>query len=206
MDPEEKSNVDQLIADLNSSGSDPDPKPQFSGSGGEPAGGTGTGDPGAPSPSPAMRVKEPFTEDKAKSMAGTWVKWFNSVLKLSFPWFYRKTILAKGDEEKMAAFVRKNRGKTEREMQDAISNDDTLWPVQTRFDRYMKALEAAPLSEEEMQFISEPLSELIIKYRWMQLGPEWSLVIAVFLVMLPRLEPVIPGLRKLFETDKSSPS
>ncbi len=194
--------VDKMILELDGSGAGPEKQPQFNTPDSPPP----TSPIDKPIDTPAaeqVSQKLEWTADKAKATANTWVKWFNSFMKLSFPWFYKKTILEKGDEKKMADFVRLHRGKTEKEMQDIISNDDNLWPVQNRFDRYLKAMEAAPLSSEEMEFIAEPLSELIIKYRWMQLGPEWSLVIAVLLIMLPRLEPVIPGLKKAFSSDEA---
>jgi len=139
-----------------------------------------------------------FNTDKAKGMAQTWLKWLNSLMKIGFPYFYRSTVLAKGDQERMAAFVRSHAGHSEKQMEEAISSDNEMWPVKTRFDRYLKACEEVPLSQEEIDYIAEPLSELIVKYRFLQLSPEWSLVIAVLIVMMPRFEPMIPGLSKVF--------
>lgn len=157
----------------------------------------------APEPPPlndsgAPKASEIFTTEKAKSTAHTWVKWFNSLMKMSFPWFYEKTVLRKGDKEKMSDFVARNKDKSEVEMSYLSATDPEMRPVTNRFERYAKACEQVPLSEDEMNMIAEPLSELIIKYKAMQLGPEWSLVIAVFIVMLPRFEPLMPGLGQLF--------
>lgn len=154
---------------------------------------------------PKPPAEEPFTSDKAMGTARTWVKWFNSAMKMFMPWLYRKSVLEEGDQERMGAWVRdqKRQGRSEREMEEAISSDSSMWPVKNRFDRYLKACEEVPLNAEEMEMIAEPLSQLIIKYKTLQLGPEWSLVIAVFIVMLPRFEPMLKNLG--LSTDKAKP-
>jgi hypothetical protein len=158
-----------------------------------------------PTDKPESQINNTITPDKAKSTAQTWIKWFNSLMKMGFPYLYKKSVLKKGDQEKMAEFVRTHAGQSEKQMEEAISSDDNLWPVKNRFDKYIKACDEIPLSQEEIEYIAEPLSELIIKYKFMQLSPEWSLVIAVLIVMLPRFEPLMPGIGKIISTatDKS---
>lgn len=160
-----------------------------------------------PTDKPESQINNTITPDKAKSTAQTWIKWFNSLMKMGFPYLYKKSVLKKGDQEKMNEFVRtqKAAGQSERQMEEAISSDNELWPVKNRFDKYLKACDEIPLSQDEIDYIAEPLSELIIKYKFMQLSPEWSLVIAVLIVMLPRFEPFMPGIGKIISsaTEKS---
>jgi hypothetical protein len=141
-----------------------------------------------------------YSPTKAKSTAKTWTKWLSSLMRFTFPYFYKRTILAKGDVEKMKVFVDQHKGMSEKQMEDAINNDQEMFSVNTRFDRYLKAIDSVKFTDEEMDYIAEPLSDLIIKYRHLQLGPEWSLVLAVAIVMLPRFEPMFPGLGKIFSS------
>lgn len=139
-----------------------------------------------------------ITQDKASSMARSWVKMFSSLMKLVFKPIYKKTILAKGDIEKMEAFRQKNAGMSEKQMEEALHSEHDLYPVANRFDRFMKAVEDLPLDQDEIDSIANPLSEVIVKYRKLQLGPEWMLLFAVCLVMVPRLSPMMPDLSKIF--------
>ncbi len=149
----------------------------------------------------APPVKD-ISTDKARSMATRWVKTFSSAMKVFFSWSYKKTILKPGDEQAMAEFVKAHKGQSEKEMQDAITNDSPMYDVSNRFDKYLKACESIPLDQDEIDSIAEPLEELIIKYKNLQLTPEWMLVISVGLVMLPRVTPLMPDLSKLFAGKK----
>lgn len=156
---------------------------------------------GPKQPNPNAPVDEPITAAKAQSMAQRWVKTFSSVMKFGFSFLYKKTILQPGDEKAMGDFVRDHKGQSEKEMQDAIHTGHPLFDVSNRFEKYMKAVEEIPLSQDEIDSIAEPLQELIIKYKNLQLGPEWMLVISVGIVMLPRLSPMI-DFNKIFTPKK----
>lgn len=145
---------------------------------------------------------EPMTAAKAKGMAQRWVKTFSSGLKLLLSAVYKKSLLKPGDEEKMAELVRQNRGKSDKEIFDAINSNDPIYDVSNRFEAYIKAVDEIPLSQEEIDSIAEPLEELIQKYKSLQLGPEWMLVISVGIVMLPRVVPLMPDLSKIFQPKK----
>lgn len=139
-----------------------------------------------------------WTPDQAKSTAISWVKKFSSIMKMVFTPLYRKTILAPGDAEKMQNFVRENRALSEKEKESAMHSDHELSKVADRFDKYIKACEDIPLNADEIEDLAQPLSELIIKYRNLQLGPEWMLVIAAGFITLPRLAPLMPDMSKIF--------
>lgn len=155
---------------------------------------------------PAEPVKQetppepPFSLEKAKSNAVSWVKRFSTLMKSAFVPLYKWTVLAKGDIKKMEDFTRDNKGKSEQQVEDALHSDHELWPVANRFDKYMAAVKEIALTDEEINDIAEPLSELIMKYKKLQLSPEWMLAIAVFFVMLPRLQPMMPDLSKIFNS------
>lgn len=140
----------------------------------------------------------PYTADKALKTARSWVRSFSKLLKMIFKPVYRGTVLAKGDIEKMQEFRNKNRGLSETQMEEALHSQHDLYPVANRFDKYLKAVESIELEQDEIDAIAEPLSECIIKYRSLQLGPEWMLLFAVAMVMLPRLTPMMPDLSKIF--------
>lgn len=145
---------------------------------------------------------EPITAAKAKGMAQRWVKTFSSGLKLLFTAVYKSSILKPGDAEKMQELVRQNKGKSDKEIFDAINANDPIYDVSNRFEKYMKAVDEIPLSQDEIDSIAEPLEELIVKYKALQLTPEWMLVISVGLVMLPRVVPIMPDLSKIFQPKK----
>lgn len=150
---------------------------------------------------PEKQVKEDvkvYTSDQAKATAISWVKKFSSIMKIIFAPLYRKTILAPGDEEKMREFVNKNKALSEKEKEAAIHSDHELSKVADRFDKYVKAIDDIPLNADEIEDLAQPLSELIIKYKNLQLGPEWTLAIAAGFITLPRLAPLMPDLSKIF--------
>lgn len=157
----------------------------------------GTFDEPAKPKAEAAEVKT-WTPDQAKTTAISWVKRFSSIMKFVFTPLYRKTILAKGDVEKMQNFVRENRALSEKEKEAAMHSDHELSKVADRFDKYLKACEEIPLNADEIEELSQPLSELIIKYKNLQLGPEWMLAIGVGFVSVSRLVPLFPDLSKIF--------
>lgn len=169
------------------------PKGQFESEEEDPG---GTTEPGLNAKQAAEAI--PYTTDKALKTARSWVRSFSKLLKMIFKPVYRGTVLAKGDIEKMQEFRNKNRGLSETQMEEALHSQHDLYPVANRFDKYLKAVESIELEQDEIDAIAEPLSECIIKYRNLQLGPEWMLLFAVAMVMLPRLTPMIPDLSKIF--------
>lgn len=146
-------------------------------------------------PEPTQQDQSRFTPDYLRKTANRWVRAFDSLQRALIRPLYKKTILHEGDEAKAKAWTRKYE-ETGGKMQDIIAGD---WETKERLDRYTKAMESLPLSDDEREAIAEPLSELIEKYKHLQMSPEWALVFAVAIVMLPRLEPVFPSIRDLFK-------
>ena len=147
-------------------------------------------------------VKEEINPLKARGMAARWVKTINSGMKMLFASVYKSTMLKPGDVKAMEEFVRAHKGQSEKEMQDAITNDSPMFDVSNRFDKYLKAVEKIPLDQDEMDSLTEPLEELILKYKNMQLTPEWMFAISVGMIMIPRVAPLWPDVTKIFATKK----
>lgn len=132
-----------------------------------------------------------------KRMAKRWIQTFNVFQKTLLKPSYQRTILEKGDIEKMRSY-RKDAELSKCDITDIYHENEESYHVIERFDKYMKAVEDLPLTQEEIDDLTEPLSEVIQKYNSMQVGPEGQLLLAVLVIMLPRVEPVFPSIAKLF--------
>jgi len=86
---------------------------------------------------------------------------------------------------------------------DIFNNEALLNPeifaCYERFEQCRDLIKEAPLSQEEIDDIAEPLAEVMAKYNALQVGPEASLAFAIFIVMVPRIEPLIPGFRDIMQ-------
>ena len=139
-------------------------------------------------PAPAMTAKE-------AGLSATWyIKAFNLFQKTILKPLYRKRMLQEGDIEKVREASRKAKNKGAKHIQDLYVEGDPMYDVCARFDRYMEAIEDLPLTPAEQKELMEPLAAVIEKYKWMQMGPEGQLLLAVFVIMAPRIEPAMPGL------------
>jgi hypothetical protein len=150
----------------------------------------------ADQPRPEQPQEPELTPTAVKGMAHRYVKMASTFLKMILTPLYRKTILIKGDVEKMDAFRKKHSGKSEKQMDEALTSDDAMWPVVNRFDAYMKAVKDIPFDEDETDMIAIPLAELIVKYKALRLSPEWMFVIAIGMTMLPRLTKLMPDVNQ----------
>ena len=170
---------------------DPEPKPETTSS-------------TESSPAPAM------TQSAARRQAERYTKMFGALVKWGGKPLYRWSMLKKGDVQKVADFQHKASADPDggRRMVDQVLNDagHEMHAVMMRFDAYMKAVEDLPLSDDECETIADPLTDLIIKYQYLQLGPEMMFVIAVVLVMAPRFAVMIPGVGKIVDTAKRKAS
>lgn len=138
-----------------------------------------------------------WSMSKAKATATRWVKMFSSFMVMMLKPAYRSTILVKGDVQKMADFTQTHKGKSEQEMEAELKQSPEMQQVANRFDKYMKAVQDSPLAEDEIEMLADPLAECILKYKHLQLGPEWSLVLAALVIITPRLTPMMPDLSQI---------
>lgn len=149
-------------------------------------------------PADQAPVEEPVSKSSAKDMAKWCVDLFSGFMKMTFVPLYKWAILEEGDIKKMATFQQQHKGKSEKEVEDIISSDSTLWPVVNRFDRYMEATKNAGLTDEEKDMVIDPLANYIVANN-LKLSPGWMLVLAIAFVMLPRLTRLIPSTSKTAE-------
>lgn len=153
----------------------------------------------APPPEPERPKEEepkneppPYTGYDARKQAEGYIRIFNKLQKPGLTWTYGQLILNAGDVDALSALQKRKDLEAGFTLDQACQENDQLYAILQRFDRYAQAVEKVSLTEEEIESIIEPLTAVIQKYRWMQLGPEAMLVITVALVMLPRLEPLLP--------------
>lgn len=148
-----------------------------------------------PDEDPENSFHDKFSPDYLHKTAQRWVKAFDHLQRGIMRTMYRKTMLKDGDADKAKQWARQYE-KSGGKMEDIINGD---WETKERLDKYTEALKELPFTEADREAIAEPLSELIEKYKHLQLSPEWALVFAVSIVMLPRIEPIMPNLKDLFK-------
>lgn len=132
----------------------------------------------------------------AKKIAYYWIRSFNIIQKRVMKSLYKKTILQKGDQEAVERNI---------QQEDAgivIGEPEKGTPEyfqRQRMEKFLKYCEAAPFTDDEVEMLVDPLAQVVEKYKALQLTPEGQLALAVFFVMLPRLDPLFPSLTKMFE-------
>lgn len=134
-----------------------------------------------------------------KKIATSFVKTFESVvLKMGAKWAYPQILLKEGDAELVVDFRERLKVVPEREQNSFSANilleNNDLRSALTRVEKAMDCIHNAPLSKDEFDMLVDPLAEVIEKYKWMQVGPEANLLLAVIIIMIPRVEPLFPGL------------
>lgn len=95
---------------------------------------------------------------------------------------YPKTILVKGDKDKLRRYFDEN------------ERSEDVFDAYKRYQKLVEYSEALPFDKEDKERIIKPLSRIIQKYQTKALSPEWTLVLAVLIVMLPRLQPLFPSI------------
>ena len=126
---------------------------------------------------------KPLGKAEARALAKQLVDDFSALQKTALAGFvYPNTILKKGDFTLEKEYKQGSR---------SVAHD----AAKSRVDEYEHMVSTLPFTREEKDQIAKPLSAVILKYQTMvKMGPEFSLVLAVFLVMLPRLEPMLANL------------
>lgn len=138
--------------------------------------------------------RPPMGANEAKVSARWYIKAFNLVQKTILKPIYRSRLLQEGDIEKVREASKRAKEAGAKHIQDLYAEGDPMYDVCARFDRYLDAVNDLPLTKDEQSELLEPLAAVIEKYRWMQMGPEGQLLLAVFVIMAPRLEPALPGI------------
>lgn len=107
---------------------------------------------------------------------------------------YPKAILEPGDRELVADYRVKYKTSRKSNRLEIPAKGDELYDALQRYEKLDQACSELPLTPEEQADLIAPLTDVLEKHERKALTPEWALVVAVFLVMLPRLEPMFPKL------------
>lgn len=146
-----------------------------------------------PEPEPVKRVN-PIAPEK---IADVFVNFTSRVLELGGKKVYPSVILEPGDAAKLndlSRRVRLGRPLSKGEVFDeATKEDPALIDVLLRWEKCDEAIKGAPFTDEEKEYLREPLGLVIEKYDFLKAGPELVLLMAVCLVMIPRITPLMPG-------------
>lgn len=133
--------------------------------------------------------------------ARQFVEFFSSALEIGGKTLYPRYMLEEGDAEKLRETNRIIRLSApvspDETLRQEIEKDQTLADVVLRFERFQKAVEGAPLSQEEKTMLIDPLATVIEKYHFLQAGPELILFMVVVVIMTPRILPLFPGFASL---------
>lgn len=139
---------------------------------------------------PEPGEQEPV-QDKSfwREQARMWISAFDTLQRSALAnYVYPKAILEPTDRQKLARF--KNRTKGRRK--DDIVYDDDIQSVLDRYAELEENIGKLPFSSGEKETLTAPLANLLEKHQSGQLSPEVALIIAVAIVMIPRLAPGLP--------------
>lgn len=133
-----------------------------------------------------------------KKAARRWIDFADNLQKPFLVASYRRTVLREGDTERMTAYEQQRAARGRYSIEDAITEDSDFYHVLTRAREYAELCDAAAFTEEEKESLTGPLAEVLERHSRLQLSPEMALLLAVAMVMLPRVAPLIPQFRKGF--------
>lgn len=143
-----------------------------------------------------------ITGASLKTMALRIVKAFNVVQKRTFLPLYKKRILQSGDEDVAANWLNVQETNKNFDWEQTVTKNPENYAIYKRVSKFQQLCEELPLTEDEINDIADPLAEVMEKRESLRMSPEGALALAVFLVMLPRIEPILPGLGSIFKKAK----
>lgn len=115
---------------------------------------------------------------------------------------YAKTLLRSGDAEIINAVNAKVDRVPKERQTEAFNNEINANPeTLSAYERsvaFSAAIKGLPLTQEEQELLARPVGNLLAHYE-VQPGPWGDLIIALFIIMLPRLEPMLPGAGKIIQ-------
>lgn len=142
-----------------------------------------------------VRVHSPADSKKS---ARRWIDFLDNLQKPLLVASYRKTILHPGDEERMDAYEQQRAQRGRFSIEDAVTEDSSFYHILTRAREFTQLCDKAAFTEDEKESLTGPLAEVLERHSRLQLSPEMALLLAVAMVMLPRVAPLIPQFRKGF--------
>jgi hypothetical protein len=133
-----------------------------------------------------------------KKAARRWIDFVDNLQKPLLVASYRRTVLHEGDTERMAAFEQTRTARGRYSIEDAVTEDGEFYHVLTRAREFADLCDKAAFTDDEKESLTGPLAEVLERHSRLQLSPEMALLLAVAMVMLPRVAPLIPQFRKGF--------
>ncbi len=154
-------------------------------------------------PDTAAVDEEPAVEpvanpEDARKSARRWIDFLDNLQKPALIASYRNTILRPGDEARMDAYEQERAARGRYSIEDAVTDDKDFYHVLARAKEFAELCDRAAFTDDEKQSLTDPLAEVLEKHQRLQLSPEVALLLAVAMVMLPRVAPLIPQFRKGF--------
>jgi hypothetical protein len=142
-----------------------------------------------------VRVHSPADTKKA---ARRWIDFIDNLQKPVLVASYRRTVLHEGDTERMTAYEQQRAARGRYSIEDAVTEDGDFYHVLTRAREFAELCDKAAFTDDEKDSLTGPLAEVLERHSKLQLSPEMALLLAVAMVMLPRVAPLIPQFRKGF--------
>ena len=175
---EETSTIDNTDAAGHQNATDPEPANQAQ-----------------PKPEPEPKI---FDKESSLAISRSLVDLVSNTCAIVGSRLYPSKILHDGDAEKLEALKRKidlHRGPETKDelIKSACEADPDLRDVLLRTSKVAEANKKAAFTQEEKESLIKPLAEVVEKYSLLQIGPEAMFIIALALVMAPRIMPLFPG-------------
>lgn len=147
-----------------------------------------------PANEPEARTEGPVDSD---SIANAIIGFTSNVFEIGGKRLYPSFILEEGDPALLNDLQRKIRMAAPVDPKETLEAETAANPglvdVLLRWEKCDEAVKGAPFTEEEKKLLREPLSKVIEKYKFLQLGPELILFMCLAMVMTPRITPLFPG-------------
>jgi len=138
------------------------------------------------------------TPEGARRSAQRWINFIDNIQKPLLVAGYRKSIFHPGDEARMDEYEQRRTAQGRYSIEDAVTDDSEFYYVLNRAREFTELCDKAALTDDEKDSLTGPLAEVLEKHSRLQLSPEMALLLAVAMVMLPRVAPLIPQFRKGF--------
>jgi hypothetical protein len=140
---------------------------------------------------PEVKVQTP---EMVLASARRIIKFVNKAQKPFLVKAYRSKHLKEGDEEVIKDQKISGVFDNEHRYQQELERNPEFKSICKRFNYYTELIEGIEFTDDEQQSLEEPLAEVLAKWNKFQMTPEMALLMAVAMVMLPRIEPLFPRL------------
>lgn len=127
---------------------------------------------------------EPVSLDQLRKEAAATIEFLGNLGSLLLPVMYRKELFSKEEYDRAKVLIDKYSGKSDSD--ETLSEPDKI--IYRKMLDYKIQVDSIPFSDEEIRLCSEPLAEIMQKYK-KRASPELRLLFAFGTVMVPRFFP-----------------